>query len=63
MNLGRLLDMMLRRPSPPNDERSITDAQTEELRAEVGAALDRVDRIVPPKHHRLASYARVRIQR
>ena len=63
MNLGRLLDVMLRRPSPPYDERSIKTAQTEELRVEVATVLDRVDRIVPPKQHRLASYARVRLPR
>jgi hypothetical protein len=63
VNLGRLLDVVLHRPSPPYDERSISDAQTEALREEIGTALDRVDRIVPPKHSRLASYVRVRLPR
>lgn len=58
--IRRLADMLMHRQPPPHDERSIKDAQTEELRVEVGAALDRVDRIVPPKHSRLAAYARVR---
>ena len=55
--------MLMRRPSPPNDERSIKAIQTEQLRAELGPVLDQVDRIVPPSQARLASYRRVRLNR
>ena len=61
--MRRLADMFGLRPAPPTDERSTKAVQTEALRAEVGAALDRVDRLVPPDHPRLASYGRVRIGR
>ena len=63
MNFRRLVDMLMQRPTPPYDERSIKTAQTERLRMEVGAALDRVDRIVPPSHARLASYRRIHLPR
>ena len=63
MIFRRLADMVLGRPAPPYDERSSKGVQTEALRAELGQTLDQVDRIVPPKHDRLASYRRVRIGR
>ena len=61
--LRRVAEMFLNRPAPPDDERSIKDVQLEQLRDEVGRTLDRVDRITPAAHRRLASYHRVRIGR
>ncbi len=61
--LRRIADVLRHRMAPPDDERSIKAVQTEKLRTEVGAVLDRVDRITPPNHSRVASYARVRIGR
>ena len=61
--MRRLAEMLGFHPAPPSDERSSKAVQTEVLRDEVGAALDRVDKLVPPNHPRLASYRRVRIGR
>ena len=61
--MRRLAEMFRMRRDPPSDERSSKAVQTEALRAEVGAALDRVDKLIPPDHPRLASYGRVRIGR
>jgi hypothetical protein len=61
--IHRLAEMFLHRPAPPNDERSSKAVQLEEVRQEVGKALNRVDRIVEPEHGRFASYARVRVHR
>lgn len=61
--MRRLADMILGRPEPPSDERPRKAAQTEALRSELGAILDRVEKLVPAEHPRLASYRRTRIGR
>lgn len=63
MSPRRLVEMFLGHPTPPSDERSTPAEQTEALRSELGAILDRVDKLVPPQHARLASYRRTRIGR
>jgi len=61
--LRRLAEMVGVRGAAPNDERSTQAVRLEELRSEAKVTLDRVDRIVPPKHPRFASYQRVRLGR
>lgn len=62
MLLRRLVEMLQDlRGSAPN-ERSIKAVQTEALRSETGAVLDRVDDLVPPKHDRFARYGRMRAE-
>lgn len=48
MTWRRLLDVLLRRPHPPTDERSVKAARLARQRDELVRVMDRVDRIVPP---------------
>lgn len=68
--LRRALDVVLRRPPPPHDERSMKADELASLTDEVRDVVSHVDRIVPQSpllrgqlERRLASYGRVRVGR
>lgn len=53
MKWRRLLDVLLRRPAPPDDERSIKAERLDELTDETIRTLDRVDQAVPHRYARI----------
>ena len=68
--LRRLIDVVMRRPSPPHDERSVKADELAQLTENVRDVASHVDRIVPSGsplrgqlERRLASYSRVRVGR
>jgi len=57
----RIVEMILRRPSPPQDERSIKSEQLDELEAEVRDTNADARRLQRAARFRLDSYRRVRL--